>query len=54
MKSVPRATKRNGPARITPRPLLWSPINAGPAVIDGEVVASAVDGTTDFPCCKMS
>jgi ATP-dependent DNA ligase len=29
-------------------------INAGSAIIDGEVVVPAADGTTDFRCCKTS
>jgi bifunctional non-homologous end joining protein LigD len=29
-------------------------INAGSAMIDGEVVAPSADGTTDFPCCRTN
>lgn len=29
-------------------------INARSAIIDGEVVVPAADGTTDFPSCKIS
>jgi ATP-dependent DNA ligase len=29
-------------------------ISAGSAIIDGEVVAPAADGTTDFPFCKTN
>jgi bifunctional non-homologous end joining protein LigD len=29
-------------------------ISAGPAIIDGEIVVPAADGTRIFRCCRMS